>query len=292
MLGLQGLSTGYSSLSRPAGSVPRRLAWLGVACLVIGMCVYALDSEPAGWGRSAGKGGLAEFSFIKTAAAGDLDKGLSLRAPEKGRVTVNEHAAPWRVVAATGSAHYQQHGRSPFGWQAVSVGLTIEAYAELDTGADGRLELFNGHDRMTLAPNSRVGLPHPIAGVPHITILQSAGNVNYEVESRRKPSQAPTGLLSKIGRVFLSGSRPKGRFEVHTPYLVATVKGTAFGVSVSEERASVSVTEGVVGVSSTAGGGATDVSAGETASAAPSTGKGVSVGAVDFCLSHRRGSVR
>jgi hypothetical protein len=73
MLALQSLCPSYTSLSRPDDSVPRRLAWLGVVCLVIGMCVYTLNSEPAGWGRSAGKGGLAEFNFINTAAAGDPD---------------------------------------------------------------------------------------------------------------------------------------------------------------------------------------------------------------------------
>ena len=190
----------------------------------------------------------------------------------------DEHANPWRVVAAAGSGRHRSFSsQSPRVWHAISVGLTLEPYAEVETGADGWLELSNGYDQMSLAPNTVVALPHPIVGVPDITILQSAGQVYYEVESRRGPSQAPTDLSSRIGRMFLSGSRPKGSFEVHTPYLVATVKGTTFGVSVSEERALVSVTEGVVRVAATAGGGGADVNAGDTAMV--EAAGGVSVGA-------------
>ena len=237
------------------------------------MCVYTLNSEPAGWGRSAAKGGLAEFNFIKTAAAGDPDKGPSFRAPGAGPVTVDEHATPWRVIAATGSARYRHRGRSVAGWQAVSIGLPIEPFAELETGADGRLELFNGHDQITLAPNSVVALPHAVAGVPHIKILQSAGHVNYEVESRR----GPTGLLSRIGQMFLSGSRPKGRFEVHTSHLVAAVKGTTFAVEVDEGDAVVDVREGSVLVTANRSGQSAYVMAGQRATVNAGRGDGVSV---------------
>jgi hypothetical protein len=176
-----------------------------------------------------------------------------------------ENALPWRVVAATGPVRYRDP--SPVGWQAVSVGLIFEPYTEIETGADGQLALYNGQDQMTLAPNSVVTLPPAVAGAPDIAILQSAGQVNYKVESRRRP----TSLLSRIGQLFLSKERPTGRFDVYTPRLVAAVKGTAFSVSVGEQHASVAVTEGVVSVSSTAGGSAIDVSVGKTVTAASLT---------------------
>ena len=179
-----------------------------------------------------------------------------------------EDAAPWSVVAATGSVRYRHRDQSPIGWQAVLMGQTIEPYTELETGADGRLALFNGQDKMTLAPNSVVTLAPAVAGAPDIAIQQSAGQVNYEVESRRRP----TSLLSRIGQLFLAKERPTGRFDVYTPRLVAAVKGTAFSVSIGEQHASVAVTEGVVSVSSTAGGNAIDVSAGKTATVASATG--------------------
>lgn len=248
-----------------AVAVLRRFAWRSVACLVIGMCVYALNFEPAGPGR------LVEFNPIRTAAAGEPGATPSLRAPEKGGVTVDQHAGPWRVVAATGSSRYRHGDLDPVGWQAVVVGLAIEPYAEIETASDGRLELFNGRDRMALAPNSMVAFPDAGDRVPDIIVLQSLGQVHYDVESRR------TGLMSRVGRMFLTGSRPEGRFEVHTPLLVAAVKGTTFTVQVDTGAAVVDVAEGAVLVTSSRSGRSAYVKAGRRATVGADTADAVSV---------------
>jgi hypothetical protein len=241
--------------------------------LVIGICAYTVNFEPANWGRSAEIGELAEFKLIKTAAAADPGEGLSRHAPGNSRVTVDQHAAAWRVVAATGKSRYRYRDLSLVGWQAPFIGLTIESYAELETGADGRLELVNGRDRMTLAPNSLVALPATVTGVPDITILQNAGQVRYEVESRG----GSTGILSKIGGIFLSGSRPAGRFEVHTPLLIAAVKGTTFTVRVDEGDAAVDVRKGSVLVTSSRSGESAYVKAGRRATVNTDSADAVSV---------------
>ena len=69
------------------------------------------------------------------------------------------HPAPWRVVAATGVPVYRQLGQTMTDWRPVTVGLTVESYAEFDTGRIGRLELFNGYDSVILAPDTSVALP-------------------------------------------------------------------------------------------------------------------------------------
>jgi hypothetical protein len=250
-----------------AAAAARRFAWRGPTCLVIGMCVYALSFEPAGQGRVAGP------NLIGIAVAGEPGAAPSLRAPEKDRVTAEENPVLWRVVAATGSTQYRHGNQDPLGWQAVVVGLAIERYAEIETGADGRLELFNGRDRMILAPDSLVALPEAPPGVPDITILQNAGQVRYEVDSRH----ANGGLLSRIGRIFLTGSRPESSFEVHTPLFVAAVKGTTFTVQVDNGAAAVDVTEGAVQVTSTRGGRSARVKAGKRATVTASWADAVSV---------------
>jgi len=254
---------------------PARIAGFAGACLVIGICVHGLGAVPERI--------LAEFDLIKAASAADQGNVASAPTDKNGGPASDGYPASWRVVAAEGTPVYRHLEQSMTGWQPVQVGLTVESYAEFDTGSGGLLELFNGNDRMILAPDTTVALPPAPAGSPDITIFQSSGEASYRVRTRRQPTD---GLLSRVGRLFLVGARPTGRFDVYTPHLVAAVKGTAFRVSVDEERASVSVTEGVVSVSDVRDGRTAEVRGGKTATAVGSTG-GLIVGASSGNIENR-----
>jgi len=84
--------------------------------------------------------------------------------------------------------------------------------------------------------------------------------------------------LSSLGNFLFANQPSISRFEVHTSFLVAVVKGTSFSVDVANDNASVNVREGVVGVTETEGGNTVDVVAGQAAVANPGLGHGLSVG--------------
>jgi hypothetical protein len=91
-------------------------------------------------------------------------------------------------------------------------------------------------------PESQVVLPEESApGRDPATVFQSTGSVVYRVDGVRRAG-----------------------FRVETPYLVAGVKGTEFLVSVHEGRASVTVREGTVEVTSVRTGERHEVGAGGT----------------------------
>jgi hypothetical protein len=148
--------------------------------------------------------------------------------------------APWIVVEAEAPAMVR-YDRGP--WQPLAAGAVVAAAGELRTGRDGRLLLARGEDRVQLLPESYLELP-PFAEDGVMTrFIQWLGQVLFEV-----------------------GPRPSPHFSVETPYLVATVKGTAFAVEVTREGAAVAVTSGIVAVA-TPGGAASDIVAGRTARA-------------------------
>ncbi|WP_293465682.1 FecR family protein, partial [Phenylobacterium sp.] len=131
-------------------------------------------------------------------------------------------AAPGRAPAA-GAAN-----------QVVPVGSIVT------TAAGGRAALFNGAQRVTLGPNSRMTIaPEQASGVTRI--MQDLGSVLFQVD--KKPAQ---------------------HFRVETPLLAAIVKGTTFTVNVDVARDSVHVAEGLVEVRANQGGAARDVGAGAT----------------------------
>ena len=116
------------------------------------------------------------------------------------------------------------------------------------TGLDGRALLDRAGDRIEITPGTRLQL-EPQATTT--SVLQRAGRVIYDIVTGGKP-----------------------RFDVQTPFLVAGVKGTVFSVTVTTNGASVSVSEGVVGVSPPTPGGfdGADVSAGSSAAVSVDAG--------------------
>jgi FecR protein len=149
----------------------------------------------------------------------------------------------WFVVELRGAAYSRLGDAEAAQWRSLRPGEAVVAGSIVRTGEDGNLLLANRVDRIRLSPNSELELPASEEG------------------------DAITRVIHWIGTAFFDvGKRPSPQFEVRTPYLVAVVKGTAFGTTASEAGSVIKVTEGIVGVASAQGGASTDVAAGETAS--------------------------
>jgi hypothetical protein len=123
------------------------------------------------------------------------------------------------------------------------VGTALVTGQQIATGAGQHMVLVNGRDLVEIRPNSTImiGDDDPSTAGGNVDLVN--GTIHVEV-----------------------GKRAAGKtFSIDAPYLVATVKGTQFDVSSSSEQTSVSVTEGVVGVSSDTSGASVDVTVGNTA---------------------------
>jgi hypothetical protein len=147
-------------------------------------------------------------------------------------------ADAWKTVAASGRVENQPAGVDA-SWVDVRRGDALEPLSALRTGNRGRATLTRQASVMIVDPHSHLQLPdgEPVDATNRV--VQRSGTVIYEVER-------------KDGR----------QFEVVTPYLVAGVKGTVFGVTVSDGYTLLSVEEGIVEVRSPEG-DAMDIHAGE-----------------------------
>ncbi|HKQ60301.1 MAG TPA: FecR family protein, partial [Candidatus Polarisedimenticolaceae bacterium] len=125
-------------------------------------------------------------------------------------------------------------------WAQVRRGDDLVVQSHVRTGRRGRATLTRNASIVLVDPDSELVLP---AGGPEGNgpVMQNSGSVAYRIDGRYNKN-----------------------FRVVTPYLVAGVKGTVFLVSVSEGRASVSVEEGTVEVTSRLSGERRDVTRGET----------------------------
>jgi hypothetical protein len=128
--------------------------------------------------------------------------------------------------------------------QVPQVGTALATGQQISTSAGQHMVLVNGRDLVEIKANSTVVIGDDDAATPTANLNLVTGTVHVEV-----------------------GKRAPGKtFTVGAPYLVATVKGTQFNVTTSSAGSEVSVTEGVVGVSSALGGDGVDVTPGNTAS--------------------------
>ncbi len=125
----------------------------------------------------------------------------------------------WTVSAVDGTATITSHGGEGF---AVSRGQPVGANTTIVTDEDGTVVLTRRGDSITVYPNSRMTVPAD-AGTEELGILQSLGTLLFRMETRESRD-----------------------FEVNTPYLAATIKGTTFTVVVERTLATVSVAEGMV----------------------------------------------
>ncbi len=108
-------------------------------------------------------------------------------------------------------------------WRALRTGETIESNDRIRTGADGRVEITLDAGTIRVHENSVLRLPPATDQADQVELEQ--GHSLFDV-------------LRRSGR----------RFEVHTPTVVVSVKGTRFGVDATGEMGEVIVYRGVVGV--------------------------------------------
>jgi hypothetical protein len=150
---------------------------------------------------------------------------------------------PWTVQALKGAAFTRPHDADENQWQALGAGAQLAPGSVVRTDGSGRMELTNGIDTIRMSPSTEIELPVAKEGDPVTRVIHWIGAAFFQV-----------------------GKRPGPQFEVDTPFIVAIVKGTKFALAVSDAGASIKVSEGVVGVSATAGGPSIDVTAGGSAS--------------------------
>ncbi|MGH6933492.1 MAG: FecR domain-containing protein [Dongiaceae bacterium] len=182
------------------------------------------------------------------------DSMSNVRAAMADELAVSQPA--WTVADLKGSAKSRSAGAaSAVEWIQLDSGMRLPPGAEIATGADGFVELFNGKDRVQVMANSHVQLPIAEQSNLLVRVLHQLGTVFFEV-----------------------GKQPGRRFEVDTPYLVAIVKGTKFSTQVTDGGGWVNVTEGVVGVSASSSSVSVDVTVGQTATVAAGAEGGVQVG--------------
>lgn len=113
----------------------------------------------------------------------------------------------------------------------------------LATDGDERAVMTSGHDILRLEPQTAI-----MAG--------------------RGEQDSPASVIELLYGTLHVKAAKRGdgdTLSIETPFLVATVKGTAFEVKALDEGTAVSVTEGLVSVRSTHSGEAIDVTPGHTA---------------------------
>jgi hypothetical protein len=146
-------------------------------------------------------------------------------------------AADWKLVEVAGVVRIAAPGKAP---GPASANQVLPVGSIVTTAAGGRAALFNGAQRITLGPNSRMTVaPESNAGMTRV--MQDLGSILFQID--KKPSQ---------------------HFRVETPLLAAVVKGTTFTVNVEIGADSVHVAEGLVEVHANQGGSTRDVGAGAT----------------------------
>jgi hypothetical protein len=136
-------------------------------------------------------------------------------------------AVPWRVTEAAGQVEVRRGAQLA----AARRGAVVAPGDLVTTGANGRAVLVRGRDFVIVSPRTQLRVPgaqEEQGGV--IRMLQTSGRAQYRIERQAAP-----------------------HFGVRTPHLVALVKGTVFTVDVSEDGATVAVTEGRVEVATLSG---------------------------------------
>ncbi len=132
--------------------------------------------------------------------------------------------AAWADAVLTRVSGSVDVGRGePARWSPASVGDAVAPDDRIRTGPDGRVEIRMGAGTLRVHENSMLRLPASESEADRVDL--EAGRSLFDI-------------LRRDGR----------RFEVHTPTVVVSVKGTRFGVDAGVEIGEVAVYHGVVGV--------------------------------------------
>lgn len=159
-------------------------------------------------------------------------------------------AADWTVSRVSQPAFYAIDSKN---WLPLQSGMSIPAKSWVNTGRTGRVLLQRNGDTIVVQPNSMTGVAGADDASNRVSIQHRSGQIMLDINK---------------------GARY--RVKVRTHHLTAVVKGTQFSVTSSRNGSSVSVSEGLVGVSDNATGQSADVGAGQSAA---SSGGGLSNGA-------------
>lgn len=127
--------------------------------------------------------------------------------------------------------------------QVPQIGDALATGTRISTTGGQSMVLVNGRDLVAIDPNTTVTIGDNDSTTARGNVDLVTGTIHVEV-GKRAPGQT---------------------FSVGAPYLVATVKGTKFDVTTSNEESTVSVTEGLVAVSAVTTGQSVDVPKGSTA---------------------------
>lgn len=156
-------------------------------------------------------------------------------------------AADWTVSRVSQPAFYAIDSKN---WLPLQSGMSIPAKSWVNTGRTGRVLLQRNGDTVVVQPNSTTGIAGANDASNRVSIQHRTGQIMLDINK---------------GTQY--------RVKVRTHHLTAVVKGTQFSVTSSRNGSSVSVSEGLVGVSDNATGQSADVGAGQSAS---SSGGGLS----------------
>lgn len=145
----------------------------------------------------------------------------------------------WKLSKINGKAWVEVSGREPI---AVMRNQYLYPGQELRTANRTRLLLTRGKERIQVGSNTTISLPPADQVEPgHTIINQRSGTIHLAVDKKNVK-----------------------HFAVHTPYMVAAVKGTQFTVSLDEDSANLRVHEGIVEVTNKTSDEVTDVTAGQS----------------------------
>jgi len=151
----------------------------------------------------------------------------------------------WVAVQVEGSVEFKRGGPA---WSPLRRGDTVIPGYEIRTGPNAKVLLSRGPETITVEPESTLEFLPP-------------GNGSV------------TRIFQKLGgAIFNIKKRNRKHFEVLTPHLVATVKGTEFSIKIDANGGTLNVINGSVGVTNKKSGKSVDVSAGQFAMVSGNSG--------------------
>jgi len=145
---------------------------------------------------------------------------------------VELEAPAWTAVAASGDVEARLGLRRAAPWHRVFRGDRLMPATRVRTRASGRVTLTHRESLVIVNPSASIRLTDLETAEMGSSVGQTSGSVTYKVD----------------------GLRRRDRFEVVTPYLVVSVKGSAFEVTVGRDFTAVSVERGAVELDNRAGG--------------------------------------
>lgn len=157
-------------------------------------------------------------------------------------VQAADNTEQWTAIDIVGSPRYSVEDRQ---WITMEPGIVLPAGAVVETTDRERVVLLRSGDSMTIYPNSRI---------------------------RVKPQQGLlTSVMQYLGEVLFQVERiDNRRFEVNTPYMIAGVKGTTFGITVATNAANAYLLDGRLTVTGARSGMHTELTPGLHAQVASS----------------------